>query len=91
MSKENPYAEYMRELLKDPAGLKKFMRTVMGLPHRELEGEEYNHVKLMLALLDPYQQTNNQRSITDYMLGNIKYCVIYWPDSDPTIAEYLPE
>ena len=70
-----------------------FLRKVMGPPHRDLEGEEYNHVMLILALMAPYKQTNNQHCWTDYyrMSGN-EYHVTHWPgELPPTIAEYLPE
>ena len=70
-----------------------FLRKVMGPPHRDLEGEEYNHVMLILALMAPYKQTNNQHCWTDYYkVSDIEYHVTTWPnDEPPTIAEYLPE
>ena len=60
---------------------------------RDLEGEEYNHVMLILALMAPYKQTNNQHCWTDYYkVSDIEYHVTTWPnDEPPTIAEYLPE
>lgn len=85
--------DYMKNLLNDPERLKKFMREVMGPPTKELIGKEKSEVMLILALLEPYNQSNNQHAWTDsYKVGNIKYDVTYWPDSgDPTIVEYLPE
>ena len=70
-----------------------FIRQVMGPPYTELSGKEYDEVSLMLALLEPYEQTNNQHSWTDcYKIGDIEYRVTSWPgDHPPTIAEYLPE
>jgi hypothetical protein len=70
-----------------------FLRKVMGPPHRTLEGEEFNHVRLILALLEPYKQTNNQHTWTDYYkVGDIEYHVTNWPNGfEPTIDEYLPE
>jgi len=70
-----------------------FLRQVMGPPYRELEGDEYNHVRLILALLEPFEQTNNQQSWTDYYkVGDIEYRVTTWPGGHPpTIAEFLPE
>lgn len=70
-----------------------FIRSVIGPPHRDLVGQEYNEVKLMLALLEPYKKTNNQHSWTDYYkIGDIEYHVTLFPGVDsPTIAEYLPE
>jgi hypothetical protein len=70
-----------------------FLRKVMGPPHRDLEGEEYKHVQLMLALLEPYKKTNNQHTWTDYYkIGDIEYHVTSWPNGfESTISEYLPE
>ncbi len=78
---------------KEVAEAKARIRQIMGPPSRDLEGKEYNHVKLMLALLAPYEQTNNQHTWTDcYRVGDIEYHVTYWPGNNPpTIAEYLPE
>lgn len=70
-----------------------FLRRVMGPPFRELEGQEYKDIWLLLQLMDSYKSTNNQHSWTDYyrMSGN-EYQVTYWSgDSPPTIAEFLPE
>ena len=70
-----------------------FIRSIMGPPHRDLEGDEYNHIQLILALLKPYKQTNNQHAWTDYYkIGEVEYHVTTWSgDEPPTIAEYLPE
>ena len=62
------------------------IRQIMGPPSRDLEGKEYNHVKLMLALLEPYEQTNNQHTWADcYRVGNIKYCITYCPVTIPLL------
>jgi hypothetical protein len=69
-----------------------FLRKVMGPPHRTLEGEEFEHVRLILALLEPYKQTNNQHTWTDYYtVGDIDYHLTVWPNDETTIDEYLPE
>ena len=72
---------------------KAFIRKIMGPPHRDLEGEEFEHVMLMLKLVEPYKETNNQHTCTDYYkIGDIEYRVTYWPNNfAPTISEYLPE
>ena len=70
-----------------------FIRQVMGPPHTTLKDKEYEEVKLILALLIPYKQTNNQHCWTDYYkVGDIEYHVTSWPGNEPaTIDEYLPE
>jgi len=70
-----------------------FIRKITGRPHRDLTGSEYDHVMLILKLTEPYMQTNNQHTWTDYYrIGNTEYHVTTWPGKDsPTIAEYLPE
>jgi intein/homing endonuclease len=74
MPKEDPYKEFMDELIKDPARLKKFMRCVMGPPRRTLEGKEREQVLLLLAMMEPFESSNNQISWTDcYMIGDKEY------------------
>lgn len=70
-----------------------FIRRMSGPPSRDLEGEEYEHIRLVLALIAPYKQTNNQHCWTDYYkVGEIEYHVTTWPgDEPPTIVEFLPE
>jgi hypothetical protein len=81
------------ELRKDPVKLKEFMRKVMGPPHKTLEGDEKQHTMLLLNLTEPYKQTNNQQSWTDYyMIGETEYHVTYFPESDePIIDKMLPD
>lgn len=81
------------ELRKDPVKLKEFMRKVMGPPHKTLEGDEKQHTMLLLNLTEPYKQTNNQQSWTDYyMIGETEYHVTYFPESDePIIDKMLKE
>ena len=81
------------ELRADPVKLKAFMRSVMGPPHKTLEGDEKKHTMLLLNLIEPYEQTNNQQSWTYYyMIGETEYHVTYFPGSDePIIDKMLPE
>lgn len=86
--------EYHEELRKDPVRLKAFMRAVMGPPHKTLEGKDKEKVMLLLTMTEPYKQTNNQRSWTDYYnIGGKEYHATYFPeDKDgPIIDEMLPE
>ena len=85
--------EYSEELCKDPVRLKAFLRSVMGPPHITLEGKDKEQVLLLLALVDPFKQSNNQNSWTDhYMIGDTEYHVTTWPGSDePTVDKMLPE
>jgi hypothetical protein len=85
--------KYSEELRKDPVRLKAFMREVLGPPHKTLEGDEKQHTILLLNLIEPYEQTNNQTSWTDYyMIGETEYHVTYFPESnDPIIDKMLPE
>lgn len=86
-------SKYMKSLLKDPEKLKEFYRKVMGPPHTELTGAEYDHVSVLLALIKPFKSTNNQHCWTDYYkIGDIEYHVTGWLNNNrPTIEEYLPE
>lgn len=81
------------ELRKDPERLKVFLRNIMGRPHKTLEGKEKEQVMLLLTMTEPFKQTNNQQSWTDYyMIGDTEYHVTTWPGSEePTIDKMLPE
>ena len=85
--------EFMDELLQDPVRLKAFMRKVTGPPHKTLEGKEKEQTLLLLALIEPFNQTNNQHSWTDYyLIGETEYHVCTWPGSDdPVVDIMLPE
>lgn len=85
--------EYSEELCKDPVRLKAFMRKVMGPPYKTLEGKDKENVLLMLALVEPYKETNNQQSWTAYYnVGGKEYHVTWFPQADePIVDEMLPE
>ena len=62
--------------------------TVLGAPHRQLYGEEYQKIWCMLQLSTPYYSSNNQHTSTDrYRIGNTRYDVIYGFTDDPIIEE----
>ena len=84
---------FHEKLRNDPVKLKAFMRSVMGTPHKTLEGVEKEHTLTLLRLTEPFKQTNNQQSWTDYyMIGETEYHVTYFPGSDdPIIDKMLPE
>ena len=86
--------KFNEELRNDPVRLKAFMRAVMGPPRKTLEGKDKEKVMLLLAMTEPYEQTNNQHSWTDYYnIGGKEYHATYFPeDKDgPIIDEMLPE
>jgi hypothetical protein len=67
---------------------KDFIRKVMGLPRRVLEGKERDQIWLLLSMLEPVRQSNNQRTWTDeYMLNDKKYEVTYGLEDRSEIAE----
>ena len=77
---------------KDPEKLKKFLRAVMGAPRRTLEGKEKNDIILLLALIEPFEQSNNQHSWTDYYrIGKTEYQVTNFPDSEVIVDEMLKD
>ena len=68
-----------------------FLRKVMGPPRRTLEGKEKEHILLLLAMIEPFKQTNNQRSWTDYyMIGKTEYHVTDFED-EVIVDEMLKE
>jgi hypothetical protein len=76
-----------------PAEAKAFLRQVMGPPMKTLEGKEREQVKLLLAMMEPFKETNNQNSWTQYyMIGETEYHVTYFPgDGEEIVDEMLNE
>jgi len=75
-----------------PEQAREFIRKVMGSPRRTLEGQERDHVLTMLALAEPFEETNNQHSWTScYKIGNREYHVTSFPGEDDIVDELTPE
>ena len=93
MNEEDARKKYVDELVKDPARLKVFLRRVMGRPHRTLEGKEKAHINTLLTLIEPFESTNNQHSMTQcFMLGEKEYHVtMFVGENTVTIDEMLDE
>lgn len=88
----NDHKAYLEELRSDPARLKVFLRSIMGRPHRTLEGKEKNDIILLMALMEPFKATNNQHSWTEYyLIGETEYHVTNFPDSEVVVDEMLKE
>lgn len=69
-----------------------FIRKIMGPPKRQLEGKERDQVMLLLTMMEPVRETNNQRSwCAEYNMGGKRYDVHYFPGEEPFIEEYLDE
>ena len=85
--------EFIEELRQDPVRLNAFMRAVLGSPYKTLEGKEKEQALLLLALVEPFKQTNNQHSWTDYyMVGETEYHMTTFPNSDELIVDkMIPE
>ena len=83
----------MADLFKTKEEARAFLRRVMGPPRKTLEGKEKERILLLLSVMEPFKETNNQRSWTSYFLiGETEYHVTSWPNSDdPDVEELLPE
>ena len=67
-----------------------FLRKVMGPPLKTLEGKEREQILLLLSVMEPFKETNNQHSWTSYFLiGETEYHVTSWPNSDELDVEEL--
>ena len=65
---------YTEELQQDPVRLNAFLRKVMGPPKRTLEGKERDDILLLIAMMDPYEESNNQHIWTEsWRVGDITY------------------
>jgi hypothetical protein len=85
---------YSEELRKDPVRLKSFLRQIMGRPHVTLQGKEKEQALLLLAMIKPFKETNNQHSWTAYyMIGDTEYHATYFPEdkNSPILDKMLPE
>jgi hypothetical protein len=93
MSDKNSYTAFLEKLKNDPKEAKKFLRAVMGPPYRTLEGKERDDILLLLSMIEPFKETNNQSSWTSYyMIGNTEYHVTVFSEySEPVVDEMLPE
>ena len=79
----------MKNMTKEEA--RAFIRKVMGPPRKTLEGKEKEQVLLLIAMIEPFKETNNQRSWTSYyMIGETEYHVSSFED-EVIVDEMLKE
>jgi len=87
--------DWMKEaadrIMKDPVKLKEFMRSVMGPEQRIIEGQEKEHLFTIFNLLDPLEQSNNQRSWTTVYEHAGKTYHYTVGDGWDELAEILPD
>ena len=78
----------MREM--SPEEEEAFIRKIMGPPRRVLDGEEREHVWLILNMTEPTRTSNNQHSwCEEYYVGGKYYDVHYFPNEETIIEEIL--
>jgi hypothetical protein len=71
-----------------PEEARAFIRKVMGPPKRQLEGDEYQHMMMVLSLKEPVSSSNNQRFWTDdYEHNGRKYEITYGVENNPLLYE----
>jgi hypothetical protein len=87
----------MTRFIKPPMSLKeaqRIIREITGLLARELEGKEYDRIRTMILLMEPFEvDSSSQRAVTEkYKIGNDIYYVYYfYPDQNPIIDLILKE
>jgi hypothetical protein len=98
MSKKGPLTQTdwaairARHAAMTPEEARAWIRKVMGPPKRTLEGKERKHILFMLALIEPFEESNNQHSWTScYKIGNKEYHVTSFPNAQDVVDELLPE
>lgn len=66
-----------------------FLRKVMGPRRRTLVGKEREQVWLLIQMMEPVRESNNQRTWTEeYIIGEKYYDVTYFSaDEEPEIDE----
>jgi hypothetical protein len=69
-----------------------FLRRIYGPPRRQIEGQEYIDLMLLMKMIDPISSSNNQRTMTDeYVLGGKRYHVTYGLSDEPELEEIEDE
>jgi hypothetical protein len=69
-----------------------WIRKIMGPPTKKLEGKEKNDIILLLAMMEPFKETNNQHSFTEYyMIGETEYHVTTFPNEEVIVDQLLDE
>lgn len=75
-----------------PEEARAFIREIMGPPRRTLEGKEKEQILLLLEMIDPFKETNNQHSWTEYyMIGETEYHVTTFSSEDVIVDVMLKE
>lgn len=75
-----------------PEEAKAFIRKIMGPPKRQLHGDEYNHIWLLIKMSTPVSESNNQRFwYEEYLIGGKKYDVTYGLEDLPIVEVYEEE
>ena len=70
---------------------KKFLRGIFGPELRTLEGEEKDHMWLILQFLDPFDSTNNQQWCTDMYKHNGKEYHVHYIGEGLMIDEVVDD
>lgn len=82
----------MTQPFKTPEEARAFLAR-LGLldTHRRVEGTERVHLELLLAMMEPDEESNNQHSWSyRYVIGERVYNVTYFPGADePIIEEHI--
>lgn len=94
MAKQLDMRKWHEEMRQDPERLRKFLREVMGPPHRTLEGKKREEIWFSLKYMQPISESNNQHSWTQvFKMNENEYHVTTFPESNdiPIIDEYPPE
>lgn len=71
-----------------PEQARAWILEVIGPPKRQLEGEEYKNMMLILSLKEPIRSSNNQHCWTDeYEHNGRKYEITTGIEGEPILEE----
>jgi hypothetical protein len=83
--------ETAERIRNDPVQLKKLMRSALGPDKRIIDGQEKEHLLTVFRLIDPTEESNNQRFWTSvYEHAGKTYHLTEGDDWDE-LAEILPD
>lgn len=68
----------------------RFLQKILGPTRQELHGKEKEQILLLMRLVQPFNETNNQHSWTSYyIIGQTEYHVTYFGNEDDPIVEKI--
>jgi hypothetical protein len=87
---EEDFAKIRDRIENDPEYAKNLIKKIMPKPVREIKGKEKEHILLLIKLIKPTTESNNQRYwYEEYIIGEKIYHITYGVYDEPIVEEEL--